>query len=731
MAEQPEDLATSDSTKDAMMDQPSALSAEALLRRLKGWYRLDDAHSREWRAEARRNYDFVAGDQWSPEDRRALEEQQRQPITFNRVGVMVDAVCGMEINSRHETVYLPRGMAPGEVKANELLTGASQWMADGCDAEDHQSEAFRDAVITGMGWTEQVIEHVESPQGKYVERRIDPLEMRWDYRAREKNLADARRIWRVRKYPLDEAQERFRRPDGRPFEPHELDAEWADPLDSDGELKSREQKRLRESNAEQHDPGAEVTVVQVQWWEYADYMLVAIPQMGPEPLELTVEQFGKLKQTADAAGIQYMAEPMKRKVFKQALLGSVILKMGPAPCPDHFTLNCITGKLHHTKGTWYGLVAALRDPQMWQNKWLTQGLHILNTTAKGGIIAERGAFEDDRQAERSYARPDAITWAKDGSLKAGKIMAKPGGSLPTGYLQMLEYAIVALRDVTGINLELMGLRDANQPGILEAQRKQAGMTILGVLFDSLRRFRKMVGRVRLYMIQHYIPEGTLIRIADEDGAKIVPVVKSQIDGDYDVIVDDAPTSPNQKEQAWLAIQGVLPAFRGMLTPEAAVILLEYSPVPSKVVDALKALLAKPNPDAEMQRRLASASAAAKIARDQAAADKDRAAAAATRVDAVLDLAQAGVMVQQQEAAALKERALAAGAVREAMQPEMPAEAARMAAEGQLPLPPLPPDLPVAGAQTATPVNPAVIADVLARMRGQPPAPTANPNGAPT
>jgi hypothetical protein len=36
-----------------------------------------------------------------------------------------------------------------------------------------------------------------------------------------------------------------------------------------------------------------------------------------------------------------------------------------------------------------------------------------------------------------------------------------------------QFAISSIRDVTGVNLELLGLRDANQPGMLEAQRKQA------------------------------------------------------------------------------------------------------------------------------------------------------------------------------------------------------------------------------------------------------------------
>jgi hypothetical protein len=56
-------------------------------------------------------------------------------------------------------------------------------------------------------------------------------------------------------------------------------------------------------------------------------------------------------------------------------------------------------------------------------------------------------------------------------------MPKPGGGDPSVYLKLLEFAIASIRDVTGVNMDLLGLRDANQPRISGAQCNQAAMTV--------------------------------------------------------------------------------------------------------------------------------------------------------------------------------------------------------------------------------------------------------------
>ena len=109
-------------------------SDDDLLQKLQGWYKDSRDKHKDWKTEAKNHYDFYAGRQWTAEEEADMEEALRNPVTFNRVGTMVDAVSGHQVNNRQEARYLPRQL--GDINVSEVLTGAAQWVDDEAGTED-------------------------------------------------------------------------------------------------------------------------------------------------------------------------------------------------------------------------------------------------------------------------------------------------------------------------------------------------------------------------------------------------------------------------------------------------------------------------------------------------------------------------------------------------------------------------------------------------------------------
>jgi hypothetical protein len=131
---------------------------------------------------------------------------------------------------------------------------------------------------------------------------------------------------------------------------------------------------------------------------------------------------------------------------------------------------------------------------------------------------------------------------------------------------------------------MLGLADRGQAASLEYQRRQAATTILAPFFDGLRRYRKDQGRLLLHLIRDYLSDGRLVRIAGPDFARYVPLIRDDDVLEFDIIVDDAPASPNQKEASWAILQQMLPLLmKQPLSIEAWGKLLKASPLPGSLV----------------------------------------------------------------------------------------------------------------------------------------------------
>jgi hypothetical protein len=174
-----------------------------------------------------------------------------------------------------------------------------------------------------------------------------------------------------------------------------------------------------------------------------------------------------------------------------------------------FQINWTTGRYDRNRGYHYGVVRPMRDPQMLSNKTLSQVLHILNTNAKGGIIIEKGVFANPRDAEKDWSNPAKTIIVNTGGLD--KIKDRTSPAIPPALVQLQEFSLSSIRDVTGASVEMLGLADRDQPASLEYQRRQSAMTILASLFNGLRHYRKLQGKTMLEQLK-LLPPGVLVRV---------------------------------------------------------------------------------------------------------------------------------------------------------------------------------------------------------------------------
>jgi len=160
----------------------------------------------------------------------------------------------------------------------------------------------------------------------------------------------------------------------------------------------------------------------------------------------------------------------------------------------------------------------------------------------------------------------------------------------------------------GVNPELLGQMEREQPGVLEYQRRQAGMTVLAVFFDALSQYREEQGYLMLHMVLMHMADGRLVRITGDHGAKYVPFVYDDPDvTDYDVKVSEAPSAPDQKQRMWAMIERMMPhLMQANLPPDFWAELIRYSPLPSSLAEKLASVFEErknqpPSPEKELAK----------------------------------------------------------------------------------------------------------------------------------
>lgn len=563
---------------------------EDVVEQVHDWFKASSDHLKDWWKEAKECYEFYAGDQLSKDDEAALKERLRSAIKFNRMRPMISAVKGQQIANRQQIQYLPRTL--GDAQKSDILTGGAKWVDDECDAEDEVTDTFEDLIICGMGWSEGRMSYDEDIDGKIISaERFHPFEARCDPSCIRRNLKGGKYRMRCRWMDKDDAEAKWPAlKDKEPSAPGlSIIDEELDPHDA-----TRAALYENDSKDWYNATRNQVFIIQCQWWELVPIYRCQDPNSG-QLLELSQKKYDQLKKYITfykagekqvEGGIKY-ARQMKKHYYQIFVCGDEELEKDDCPWPEGFTLNCVTGYLDSAKGQFFGLGRGMIDPQRWSNKIFMDIEDIITSNRAGGAFVEHGALVDPRKAEEIWNDPNPLIIVNDGMLAKGAIVERSPIPYPDGLDRLLTWAVQSLPAVTGINQEMMGYAERDQANVLELQRKKAALTVLADLFDSMRRFSKERGRMVFYFMKTYMNDGRLVRITTDEGEQ--QYVPFKLDDEmikFDIIIDEAPSSPNQKQETFAVLAQLIPYFAkiGLMPPVET---LDYLPLPTSLVTAWK------------------------------------------------------------------------------------------------------------------------------------------------
>lgn len=543
---------------------------------------LDNA--RRWREEAKIDYLFALGDQWHPDDLFALESAGRPAIVLNQIGMRIRAILGTEVNNRLTVQYIPRTTDSDKALGSELLTSAAYWFRDTARGDTVDSAVFRDLVITGMGWSETTLEYKHPLKGEPYMQNLDGFSMVWDRIACKPNLEDARHLCYIAIKPLDYLLAKF---------PGSTKEDFLNPIiDSDVETAEGDVDSLG-------------TLIEVRFKKHVPYHIFFDPITGVQ----RDEEEKVYKEYCEA--IDYKIESikyLKERVFRAFLGSNGLLQDVDTPlAPEgHFGWNCATANYHPFMRMYYGLVRELRDPQRIINKYASSATEALSQQGVNNYVVEEDALLDVTDLEHMH-EPRAIIRVKSGRM--GSIRELPPPQLPAAYMQMVQLGESHLTSISGISPEFTGTRGTVQAGVLEAQRKQSTLNILADIFDDLKQYRRAQGEQILYLIQEHLSDSRLIRIVGSDRSGYVRLTREAVTNvEYDIIIDDAPDSPDEKQRVFENIMKLAPLFKDYIDEPIVGELLKYSNLPASLVEKIISLVHKkteaqqnqpPNPDQQL------------------------------------------------------------------------------------------------------------------------------------
>ena len=610
----------------------------------KNSFRRSSDYIQDWEKQAKKDFEYASLRQWEKADKMRMADQGMPALTFDRTRVIIESVAGSEITERYVSNYVSRDPEPGSLGrvASEGLSRVNRYVASVGDYEQNESRAFWDAAVCGVGCLEQHVEYDEDPEGAMLNTRVPVWEIAWDPDSTAPNMTDSSFIIRDKWIDEDELASMFGRENVETIKELAAAQSQSGPglwgnfwnrfnITVKDHRHAYDMRRPGEKFYDSHTGRVRAFEYQYRQRRYGTKIFTpdvddmpalmdAIQTGGPIPeLEETVPRedararMGELNEQVSSINYE-LPEGTKPLDMPESIEDFPIMKYYRCWHTWHdllsdpeeittkgYTYEFITGFedwKEPGQRHWFGLMRPMRDPQAYANKFLSHAVHMWASNPKGALMAERGLFEDPDEAMSAWASSTGVMWAEDGALQTQKERFRHLTTQASmrGAEGLMQHALASIPESVGVSPYTTGtIGDLKRTAGSSIQSIQdSAMKNQANLFDSLRLYRKRMGRKMLHYVREYMPEERLRALLGNEAADLAPMVlDGSIDLQYEVKAEERPTSANEKQHIFrlLMESNFLPQMVSQGTPVPPE-LADFFPIPSDAAEQLKEALQK-------------------------------------------------------------------------------------------------------------------------------------------
>lgn len=644
---------------------------ESILKRVNEYISIG---SRSCEGEHRRiedNANFERGNQWAEGDAARQKERERPALPLNGMHKLLNAVANREIMDRFKPKVHARGREDAAVA--QLIDSASLWQRDMAETEHEETLAFRKMCSSGYGvmhkwWDPTALDG----DGMLVDEEVPLWNMLWDPTARRQNFVDRR--WHLcGKYiDLEDVEPLFgesREAKSRLNSIKSAMKQDSEPYGGDESLRTGiggSWGQIRSGNWTSRT-GKEVFVIEAEWKERKNFFKVAYPVLidqfalmlagepgvaVPDPTtgqEMTLEAYQaldidqqkaftdmilsqtelrKFDKKEDFSALMEQYESIAGRKFEEYYKGfresvqfaiitdNTVLDHGERS--EGFTYEFMTGFPYETPTMvqFYGMVDVAKAPQDFKNVFYSNLLTLYMTSPKQHLLIEEGALKDTQQFLTEYSKVTGVSIVPDGFVQGGKFLQLESPKFPPMLESLINVVDSAVQDIFGLSsIEMNTQGDLRRiSGNVVQSAKAATNTLLAILFDGLRRYRKRFGLLTAKsMLNYYNPDelreiiGDDYEFLDELKPRISAIDNWPVDIRFNIKIDEAPTSITEQMETvdYLTRTGTLEKWvaAGELPFEEALDLLVT--IPKSVREKIKRARAEKQKVMEQMQQLQS------------------------------------------------------------------------------------------------------------------------------